>query len=129
VFGGEQLRPNIDIDDMTDLYLRLLEAPDAAVDGKTWNAGYHNLKVAEIANMVKSKVGDQIEIVTTPSDDHRSFHISSERIRNELGFTARRSVEDAIADLKAAFEAGKVPDPMSDDRYYNIKRMQNRRLR
>jgi nucleoside-diphosphate-sugar epimerase len=129
VFGGEQLRPNIHIDDMTDLYLRLLEAPDAAVDGKTWNAGYHNLKVAEIANMVKSKVGDQIEIVTTPSDDHRSFHISSERIRNELGFTARRSVEDAIADLKAAFEAGKVPDPMSDDRYYNIKRMQNRRLR
>jgi nucleoside-diphosphate-sugar epimerase len=129
VFGGEQLRPNIHIDDMTDLYLRLLEAPDAAVDGKTWNAGYHNLKVADIAAMVKSKVGDQIEIVTTPSDDHRSYHISSERIRAELGFTARRSVEDAIADLKAAFEAGKVPDPMSDDRYYNIKRMQNRKLR
>src|SRR6185312_3662163 len=44
VFGGEQLRPNLHVEDMTDLYVQLLEAPDEAINGKTWNAGYHNLK-------------------------------------------------------------------------------------
>jgi nucleoside-diphosphate-sugar epimerase len=128
VFGGDQLRPNIHVEDMTDLYLMLLEAPQQAVDGKIWNAGYHNLKVREIAEMVRSKVGSGVEIVVTPTDDHRSYHVSSERIRRELGFSANRSVEDAIADLKSAFTAGKVPNSMTDDRYYNIKRMQTVKL-
>ena len=128
VFGGDQLRPNIHVEDMTDLYLTLLEAPAQAVDGKVWNAGYHNLKVREIAEMVRSKVGSGVEIVVTPTDDHRSYHVSSERIRRELGFTANRSVEDAIVDLKSAFTAGKVPNSMTDDRYYNIKRMQTVKL-
>jgi nucleoside-diphosphate-sugar epimerase len=129
VFGGEQLRPNIHIDDMTGLYLKLLEVSDAAIDGKTWNAGYHNLKVREIAEMVRAEVGRNVDVVVTPSDDHRSYHVSSEKIRRELGFSAERSVTDAIVDLKAAFAAGKVPNSMSDDRYYNIKRMQGLKLR
>jgi nucleoside-diphosphate-sugar epimerase len=128
VFGGGQLRPNIHVDDMTDLYVMLLEAPDAAVDGKVWNAGYHNLKVMEIAEKVREEIGPRVEIVVTPTDDHRSYHVSSERIRRDLGFVARRTVENAIVDLRDAFAAGKVPNAMSDDRYYNIKRMQNRRL-
>jgi len=128
VLGGDQLRPNIHIEDMTDLYLLLLEAPAAAVDGKIWNAGYHNLKVLEIAEKVRAKIGHNVEIVVTPTDDHRSYHVSSELIRRDLGFSAKRSVEDAIVDLREAFTAGKVPNSMTDDRYYNIKRMQNRRL-
>jgi nucleoside-diphosphate-sugar epimerase len=99
------------------------------VDGKIWNAGYHNLKVRQIAEMVKARVGDKVEIVVTPTNDHRSYHVSSDRIRQQLGFEARRTVEDAIVDLKAAFEAGKVPNAMTDDRYYNIKRMQGLHLR
>ncbi|HZT49903.1 MAG TPA: SDR family oxidoreductase, partial [Hyphomicrobiaceae bacterium] len=129
VFGGNQLRPNIHVEDMTDLYLKLLEAPDEAIDGKVWNAGYHNLKVREIAEMVRSEVGPEVDIVVTPTDDHRSYHVSSERIRRDLGFVAARSVSDAIVDLKAAFNAGKVPNAMTDDRYYNIKRMQALKLR
>jgi nucleoside-diphosphate-sugar epimerase len=128
VFGGDQLRPNIHIEDMTDLYILLLAAPDVAVDGKVWNAGYHNLKVMEIAERVREKIGSNVEIVVTPTDDHRSYQVSSERIRRDLGFLARRSVEDAVVDLREAFTAGKVPNSMTDDRYYNIKRMQNRRL-
>jgi nucleoside-diphosphate-sugar epimerase len=123
VFGGEQLRPNLHVEDMTDLYLQLLAADDAQVDGKVWNAGYHNLKVRRIAEMVRERVGEQVEIVVTPTDDHRSYHVSSEKLRRELGFTAQRTVSDAIDDLRAAFAAGKVPNPMQDDRYYNIKRM------
>jgi nucleoside-diphosphate-sugar epimerase len=129
VFGGEQLRPNIHVDDMTDLYVKLLEAPDDVINGKIWNAGYHNLKVSAIAEMVKAEVGPKVDIVVTPTDDHRSYHVSSEKIRRELGFSAGRSVKDAIVDLKAAFNAGKVPNSMTDDRYYNIKRMQVLKLR
>jgi nucleoside-diphosphate-sugar epimerase len=129
VFGGEQLRPNIHVDDMTDLYLLLLEQPDEAVSGKTWNAGYHNLKVRAIADMVRDEVGEKVDIVVTPSDDHRSYHVSSEKIRRDLGFVAGRTVKDAIVDLKAAFVGGKVPNSMTDDRYYNIKRMQTLKLR
>jgi nucleoside-diphosphate-sugar epimerase len=128
VFGGDQLRPNIHIEDMTDLYLLLLKAPADALDGKIWNAGYHNLKVRDIAEKVRAQIGNGVELVVTPTDDHRSYHVSSERIRRELGFSASRSVEDAIVDLREAFAAGKVPNSMTDDRYYNIKRMQNRRL-
>jgi len=129
VFGGEQLRPNLHVDDMTDLYVKLLEAPDSAVDRKTWNAGYHNLKVMQIAEMVREKIGDRVEIVVTPTNDHRSYHVSSARIQKEFGFSAQRTVEDAIVGLKDAFGAGKVPNSMADDRYYNIKRMQSVRLR
>ena len=78
--------------------------------------------------MVKGQVGKATEIVVTPSDDHRSYHVSSQKIRRELGFAPRRSVDDAIADLKAAFGAGLVPDSMTNDRYYNIKRIQAHRL-
>jgi nucleoside-diphosphate-sugar epimerase len=129
VFGGDQLRPNIHVDDMTDLYLKLLESPDEVIDGKIWNAGYHNLKVSAIAEMVKAEVGPKVDIVVTPTDDHRSYHVSSEKIRRELGYSAQRSVKDAIVDLKVAFNAGKVPNSMTDDRYYNIKRMQVLKLR
>jgi nucleoside-diphosphate-sugar epimerase len=129
VFGGDQLRPNIHVDDMTDLYVRLLESPDEQIDGRVWNAGYHNLKVRTIAEMVKTEVGKGVDIVVTPTDDHRSYHVSSERIRRDLGFSAERTVRDAIVDLKTAFNAGKIPNAMTDDRYYNIKRMQSLKLR
>jgi nucleoside-diphosphate-sugar epimerase len=123
VFGGEQLRPNLHVEDMTDLYLRLLAAGDLEVDNKIWNAGRDNLKVRRIAEMVRERVGDNVEIVVTPTDDHRSYHVSSEKLHRELGFSAQRTVSDAIEDLKQAFAAGKIPDSMQDDRYYNIKRM------
>jgi len=125
VFGGDQLRPNLHVEDMTDLYLMLLSAPDSTVDGKVWNAGYHNLKVMQIAEMVRARIGDSVEIVVTPTDDHRSYHVSSARIQKELGFTARHTVEDAIESLQTAFAQGKVPNSLTDDRYFNIKRMQS----
>jgi nucleoside-diphosphate-sugar epimerase len=124
VFGGEQLRPNLHIEDMTDLYLKLLEAPDNLIDRKVWNAGYHNLKVREIAELVRSVVGKSAEIVTEPTNDNRSYRVSSEKIAREFGFKPSRTVEDAIRDLKSAFVGGRIPNPMTDMRYYNIKTMQ-----
>jgi nucleoside-diphosphate-sugar epimerase len=129
VFGGQQKRPNIHIEDMTDLYVALLRWPAAKIDGQIYNAGYHNQQVMEIAERVRSVVGSDVQIVTTPTDDNRSYHISSEKIKRELGFEARRTIEDAVRDLQVAFQAGLVPNSMTDDRYFNIKRMQACRLR
>lgn len=128
VFGGAQMRPNIHIEDMTDLYLKSLKWPDEQIDGRIYNAGYYNFKVQEIADMVRGVVGTDVNVVTTPTDDNRSYHISSEAIRRDLGFTPQRSIEDAARDLVSAFKAGLVPDPMGSDRYYNIKRMQRLNL-
>jgi nucleoside-diphosphate-sugar epimerase len=129
VFGGQQRRPNIHIEDMTDLYAQALRWPAEKIDGQTYNAGYHNQRVIEIAETVRQVVGPDVAIVTTPTDDNRSYHISSERIKRELGFEAHRSIEDAVRDLVEAFRAGKIPDSMVDDRYYNIKRMQRLALK
>jgi nucleoside-diphosphate-sugar epimerase len=129
VFGGQQMRPNIHIEDVTDLYVQALEWPDAAIDGGVFNAGYDNRKVIEIAEAVRASAGQQVEIVTTPTDDHRSYHISSEKIRRELGFVPKRTVENAIDDLLGAFRGGRIPDAMTAIRYYNIKTMQNVSLR
>jgi nucleoside-diphosphate-sugar epimerase len=125
VFGGEQKRPNIHIEDITDLYVDLLSRPERQIAGKTWNAGYENHRVSEIAEMVRNVVGpERVKVVTSPTNDHRSYHISSEKIRRELGFVARRNLEGAIRDLTGAFHAGKIPNAMDDMRYYNVKTMQ-----
>jgi len=129
VFGGQQMRPNIHIEDMADLYVKSLEWPDEAIDGNIFNAGYENYRIIEIAEMVRSVVGKDVEIVTTPTDDHRSYHISSEKIKRELGFVPQHTIEDAVRDLVTAFEAGKIPNSMTDIRYYNIKTMQHLRLK
>jgi nucleoside-diphosphate-sugar epimerase len=129
VFGGEQMRPNLHIDDMVRLYVEALGWPAEKIDGKIYNIGYHNFKVREIAEMVRNVVGPDIEIITTPTDDNRSYHVSSARIQRDLGFSAQRSLEDAVRDLQNAFKANLIPNSMTDDRYYNIKRMQRLKLR
>lgn len=129
VFGGGQMRPNLHIEDMTDLYLRTLEWPDEAIDGRTYNAGYQNHTVGEIADIVRGVMGEDVGIVTTPTDDNRSYHISSERIRRDLGFVPRHTIQEAVQDLKEAFLAGRVPDPMTSPMYSNIKLMQQVGLR
>ena len=129
VFGGQQMRPNIHIEDVTDLYVKALEWPDEAIDGKVFNAGYENQKVIEIAEMVRSVVGEDVEIITAPTDDNRSYRISSEKIKRELGFAPKHTIKDAVQDLVVAFRAGKIPNPMTDIRYYNVETMLAKQLK
>jgi nucleoside-diphosphate-sugar epimerase len=129
VFGGSQARPNLHIEDMTDLYLRTLEWEDAAIDGRIFNAGYQNHSVGEIAEIVRGVMGPDVEVVTTPTDDNRSYRVSSAKIQRELGWTPAHTIEEAVADLKRAFLEGRIPDPMTDPRYSNIKLMQRAGLR
>src|SRR4051812_12545929 len=93
VFGGSQVRPNIHIDDVTDLYLFLLDHPQ--VRG-TYNAGFENLSIAEIAGEVTAQI--PAEIVTTPSNDPRSYRVNSDRLLN-AGFRPSKTVADAIRDI------------------------------
>jgi nucleoside-diphosphate-sugar epimerase len=79
--------------------------------------------------MVRKTINPAIPIKTVPTNDNRSYHVSSKKIREELGFVPKHSIEEAILDLKKAFEAGKIPDPMNDIRYYNIKTMQALKLK
>ena len=135
VFGGKQMRPNIHMQDIVNLYVMLLEIPSEKIAGEIFNAAYENYSVAETAEIVKSAVEKEmpekqgIEIATTPSDDIRSYHISSEKIQKVLGFVPKFSIEDGVRDLIAAFRAGKLPNPLEDKRYYNIKMMKSINLK
>lgn len=129
VFGGAQLRPNLHVSDCAELYIKSLKWPAAKIDGKVYNAGYQNLSIMRIAELVREVVGNNVTIETTPTDDNRSYHISSEKIKHELGYEPRYTIEDAVRELKAAFLGGKVREPLTNSLYYNIKRMQEIRLK
>lgn len=124
VFGGSQVRPNIHIEDMTDLYVRTISLPSNLIDGKIYNAGYYNQTMDEIAETVRDAVGDDVAIRHEPTDDLRSYRIDSSLIKQELGFIPARNIGDAVRDLRSAFERGAIPNSMSDPRYFNIKTMQ-----
>ena len=129
VFGGEQRRPNLHIEDMTDLYLFMLKQPDEKIQNKIYNVGCENYKVREIAGIVKDALGGGVPIITVPTNDNRSYHVSSKKIREELGFKARHTIQEAVLDLKKAFDDGNIPDPMTNIHYYNIKTMQAIKLK
>ncbi len=129
VFGGSQKRPNIHVDDIAELYMELLEMPKEKIAGETFNAGYQNHTITDLANMVKKVVEEEmpdkgnITIKTTSSDDLRSYHVSSQKIADKLGWKPKRNVEDAIRGLCKAFKEGKLPDSLNKSNYFNIKKM------
>lgn len=126
VFGGSQKRPNIHITDMCRAYMTLLEAPEEAIAGKIFNAGYQNYTIMEIAQMIKRVLGDSgITITVKPTNDTRSYHISSEKMKRELGFEAKHTVEEAIHDIKKAYGKGLLPEAFTNKKYYNIQTMQS----
>lgn len=129
VFGGKQLRPNIHIADMVESYIVVLNAPKEAVAGEIFNAGYENQSVLELAETVKQVIGDDVKLVATPTNDNRSYHISSKKIAEKLGFVPKHTIREAVEDLRRALEAGLLPNSLQDERYFNIKRMQSIQLR
>lgn len=125
VFGGQQKRPNIHIEDMTDLYVLALRYPKERIAGQIFNVGYENHSVRQIADLVKENLQrPDVEIVVEPTNDNRSYHISSEKIHRVLGFKPKHTIGEAVRDLKNAFQRGAIPNSMTDMRYYNIKTMQ-----
>ena len=125
VFGGKQLRPNIHIEDMVRVYEVLIQAPKSKVSGEIFNVGYENHSVLELANIVKKVIGEDVKLKTVPTNDNRSYHISSMKIKNTLGFETTKTISDAVNDLKLAFQNGLLANSLNDEKYFNIKRMKN----
>ena len=131
VFGGEQMRPNLHILDYCDAVQLLLDAPDEKVANEVFNVGYQNMSIMDIALLVKRVVEEEfpekgkIGIDRTPSDDKRSYHINSDKIRCVLGYTPKHTIEQAVSDLCRAFKGRRFRNSMSDDIYFNVRRMKN----
>jgi nucleoside-diphosphate-sugar epimerase len=129
VFGGTQMRPNLHVEDMVDAYLLMLEAPHEKIHGETFNIGFQNHSIAEIARMVKRVVEEEfpdkgdIDIVTTPTNDMRSYHVNSDKVKRVLGFEPKRTIEDAVRDLARAFRNHLLPNSFDDDWYFNVRTM------
>ncbi len=127
VFGGRQMRPNIHVDDIAELYAQLLTTPKSLIAGQVFNAGFENHAIADLAVMVKEVVEEEcpekrpISIETTPSNDLRSYHVSSAKIARVLGYRPRRTVRDAVRDMVRAFKAGKLPGSFEDPNYFNVQ--------
>jgi nucleoside-diphosphate-sugar epimerase len=128
VFGGSQLRPNINIKDMARVYSSLIEAPISKINCEIFNAGIENKSVMELAQTVKQTVGGDVSLEILNSDDNRSYHISSEKIQNQLNFNFQFTIVDAINGLIEAFEKKLLVDTLTDEKYFNIKTMNSIKL-
>lgn len=115
VFGGDQVRPNIHIDDITDLYLHLIDHPELR---GVYNAGFQNISIMDIAKMVSKNIS--AEITVTPSNDPRSYRINSDKLLAS-GFKPKKTVEDAIQEIIQKYRAGELKD---EDCFYNLKWME-----
>lgn len=129
VFGGNQLRPNLHVQDYADLCKLLLTAPTEKVANETFNCGFQNMSILDIAKAVKKVVEEvfpekgDIPMEISESNDPRSYHINSDKIFKALGFKPKHSVEEAVRDLCTAFREGKLPNSFDDDKYYNVRTM------
>jgi nucleoside-diphosphate-sugar epimerase len=115
VLGGDQTRPNIHIEDITDLYLFLLEHPE--ITG-VYNAGFENISIRRIAEMACEKA--QAKITVLPSNDPRSYRVNSDKLL-ATGFRPKKTVENAIDEICAAYRSGRLRD---EDRFHTLKWMQ-----
>jgi nucleoside-diphosphate-sugar epimerase len=115
VFGGKQTRPNIHIDDITDVYLHFMDHPELT---GIYNAGFENISILDIAQMVTKYI--PAEIAVTSSNDPRSYRVNSDKLL-ATGYKPKKSVEHAIREIIEKFQAGLIKD---EDRFYNLKWMQ-----
>jgi nucleoside-diphosphate-sugar epimerase len=129
IFGGDQLRPNIHIQDMVRAYELFINTGDEKINGKIFNVGFENLTVNQLASEVQKVIGSDVKIKKLPTNDNRSYHISSKKIQDELGFVTNFSILNAIEDLKNAFEKKILSDCLINENYFNIKKMQSIKLK
>ena len=123
ILGGDQLRPNIHIEDMIRVYNLLIDAPKKKVSGEIFNVGHHNHTLKELAVIVKKNIGKDVLLETAQTNDNRSYHISSNKIKEKLGFITKKNIRDAVLDLKNAFDKNLLPNSLTDEKYFNIKTM------
>jgi nucleoside-diphosphate-sugar epimerase len=128
VHGGQQRRPNIGITDAVNLYAQLLHADTNLINGQTFNFGFENLKVIEIAQLIQTELSDlNVQIEVTDTLDQRDYHISSGKIQRRLGYQPVSSIQAEVGELRRALEIGMFPD-IDAPEYYNMKVMDLRKI-
>jgi nucleoside-diphosphate-sugar epimerase len=125
IYGGEQLRPNINIKDMCNAYLFLIKQPKKLISGEVFNIGFENYSVNALCDLVTKNIKHKVLIKRLKSDDNRSYHISSKKIQKKLGFSNYYNIEDAIIELINIFKKKILIDPLNNEIYFNIKRMKS----
>jgi len=120
VFGGNQTRPNININDMVRVYQHFLSNRD--ISSGCYNAGFENISILDIAKAVVSKV--PAEIIVTESNDPRSYRQCSEKLI-QTGFEQNYGINEAIDDVVAKFKSGKITDSSLN---YTVERMKELNL-
>jgi len=129
VLGGEQLRPNIHIEDMVNSYLAVLKSNYSKINGEIFNVGFKNQSVNELAMDVKKVIGENVEITKKETNDNRSYHVSSQKIKDVLDFETKFTIQDAVRDLKKAFDNKLLFNSFENKKYFNIKMMQSIKLK
>ena len=112
--GGDQVRPHIHIDDLTDLYMWILDRPHLT---GVYNAGFENLSVRDLAQRIVSRVG--AEMKEMPIIDKRSYRLNSDKLLR-TGFVPKKSVDDAIDEVALAYYEGELKD---EERWHNLLSM------
>jgi len=101
--GGKQIRPNIHIDDLTDLYIFLIK--NKKIKNQIYNAGFENLSVEKIANVIKKKI--KSKLIYKKKIDHRSYRINSDKLLKS-GFKPKKNIKIAIEELIALYKKKKL---------------------
>ena len=125
VFGGAQMRPNVHIRDLTAFYRMLLTAPADKISARAFNISRRNASVMALAEMIRDELDSSLPIDTVPSNDPRSYHLSADRARKELGFEPRHDLVTAVRELREAYRSGRVSDSGSNI-YRNVAWMKAR---
>jgi len=115
VFGGQQTRPNIHIDDITDMYLHMIDKGESVTG--IFNAGFENISILDIAETVAKHI--PAEITVTESNDPRSYRVNSDKIL-ATGFKPKKSVKHAITEIIEKYNSGILKD---EDKFYNLRWM------
>jgi nucleoside-diphosphate-sugar epimerase len=124
IFGGSQMRPALNMKDMVRFYVLLLEASGEKVNKQAFNISYQNITIMDLAKMIKEVIGDEsIEFEVTPTDDKRSYHINSDKMKRVLGFECKFDLREAIRSIIDAYNNRVIKDGLSNPMYHNIERM------
>jgi len=125
VFGGKQLRPNLHVQDYCDVILKLITSKKKLVQNEIFNVGYQNMSILNIAKKVKkiveNKLNKKIDLEIVKSNDNRSYHINSDKIKNKIKFKPKYSIDYAVNELCDAFKKNNLKNVFKKDKYYNVK--------
>ena len=133
VFGGKQLRPNLHILDYCEAVLKLIKAPKNKIYNQIFNVGNQNMSIDNIAKLVKNiiekRYKQKIQIIKTKSNDNRSYHINSDKIKRVLKFKPKKNIQNAIIEICKAFDNNKIKNSFTNLNFFNVEKLKKLKVK